>query len=118
MKKRPFSPAREAVDEKPRSTSTKGLRIFHIFAYFIIPPLLAVLSGWFSFSSGILFLLVAAVMLVDVLLRWRFKKRQPDAELPVTAIEELFSATPQAMAVGCIAELVILREIVRLLVHG
>lgn len=57
-------------------------------------------------------------MLVDVLLRWRFKKRQPDAELPVTAIEELFSATPQAMAVGCIAELVILREIVRLLVHG
>ena len=44
--------------------------------------------------------------------------KKTDAELPVTAIEELFSATPQAMAVGCIAELVILREIVRLLVHG
>lgn len=82
MKKRPFSPVREAVDENLRSTSAKGLRIFHIFAYFIIPPLLAVLSGWFSFSRGILFLLAAAVMLVDVLLRWRFKNASRTRNCP------------------------------------
>ena len=57
-------------------------------------------------------------MLADVLLRWRFKKRHPDAELPVTAIEELFSATPKAAAVGYLVALAILREAARLLVHS
>lgn len=117
MKKRLLSPAREAADETPRSTSTKGLRLCHIFAYFIAPPLIAVLSGCFSLSWRAFIFPTLAVMLADVLLRWRFKKRHPDVKLPVTTVEEIFDATPHAAAVGYLVALAILREAARLLVH-